>query len=159
MYRQSHVYLPKGWKTPMNCHGDETWNEVAMVKKKKTVSKMLHHLGEVGSSCQRLEVRGQITDLPIRAGCSFSFFLLLFFFSFLFLPSPKARDLNFENFDSSSGCVVNKSWESGIWGPWRGVRKRAAGPPLWLCIDLPCDLGQVILSVHGFPPIQSEELD
>ena len=56
-------------------------------------------------------------------------------------------DLNFEDLDSSSGCVISKSRESEYQnqvseGP---EEVRGSGLPALLSIDLSCDLEQVIL--------------
>lgn len=48
----------------------------------------------------------------------------------LSLPTPKARDLDFGDLDSSTGYATNKSQGPSICGPQRGVRRWATGPPL-----------------------------
>lgn len=74
----------------MNCHGDKTWDEVAIVTEMFLKGHIT--LVKVSSSCQEFAVRSQITDLPVRAGCSFRFSYFSFFFSyFLFLLiTPKS---------------------------------------------------------------------
>lgn len=119
--------LTEGWKTPMNCYGDETWNEVSLVTK-------LFLKGHITLGKQEAPVKDlkRPRHRPFHQGqVLFQFLSTFFFFSFLTMPKGKG----FKDFDSSSGCATSKTWGSGIWGPWRGVRKWAAAFPLWLCID------------------------
>jgi hypothetical protein len=89
----------------MNCHGDKTWDEVAIVTEMFLKGHIT--LVKVRRSCQEFAVRSQITDLPVRAGCSFrfSYFSLSFFFLFPVSPdhSQKHEIFIFIKFWSASG--------------------------------------------------------
>lgn len=78
--------LTEGWKTPMNCYGDETWNEVSLVTK-------LFLKGHITLGKQEAPVKDlkRPRHRPFHQGQVLFQFLSTFFF--LFLPCPKARDL------------------------------------------------------------------